>query len=73
MASVENGGVVAAAASKIRLVRCPRCRQVLPELPNVPVYKCGGCGIHLQDWNPAAAVPFINQLFKFHLLALSLG
>ncbi|CAN1138466.1 Protein ENHANCED DISEASE RESISTANCE 4 [Linum perenne] len=48
MTSVENGGVVAAAAPKIRLVRCPRCRQVLPELPNVPVYKCGGCGIHLQ-------------------------
>ncbi|XP_055959982.1 uncharacterized protein LOC126662244 [Mercurialis annua] len=35
-------------SAKIRLVRCPRCRQILPELPNVPVYQCGGCGIHLQ-------------------------
>lgn len=33
---------------KIRFVRCPRCRNVLPELPNVPVYECGCCGIHLQ-------------------------
>ncbi|CAN0923757.1 Protein ENHANCED DISEASE RESISTANCE 4 [Linum grandiflorum] len=47
MASVENGGA-AAAAPKIRLVQCPRCKQILPELPNVPVYQCGGCGIHLQ-------------------------
>ncbi|CAI0459230.1 unnamed protein product [Linum tenue] len=50
-AGTSNGGIpppAAAAAPKIRLVRCPRCRQVLPELPNVPVYQCGGCGTHLQ-------------------------
>lgn len=28
---------------EVRLVRCPKCRNVLPELPDVPVYKCGGC------------------------------
>ncbi|XVE86021.1 hypothetical protein DITRI_Ditri18aG0002800 [Diplodiscus trichospermus] len=28
---------------KVRLVRCPNCRLVLPEVANVPVYKCGGC------------------------------
>lgn len=33
---------------KLRLVRCPKCRRVLPELPNVPVYQCGGCGTVLQ-------------------------
>ncbi|OMO89958.1 hypothetical protein COLO4_19477 [Corchorus olitorius] len=28
---------------KFRLVRCPNCRLVLPEVADVPVYKCGGC------------------------------
>lgn len=28
---------------KVRLVRCPKCRLVLPEVADVPVYKCGGC------------------------------
>ncbi|KAG9149774.1 hypothetical protein Leryth_021855, partial [Lithospermum erythrorhizon] len=32
----------------IRLVRCPKCRKILPELPNIPVYTCGGCGAILQ-------------------------
>lgn len=34
--------------TKIRLVRCPKCKKVLPELPNFNVYKCGGCGATLQ-------------------------
>ncbi|XP_023549563.1 protein ENHANCED DISEASE RESISTANCE 4-like isoform X5 [Cucurbita pepo subsp. pepo] len=29
--------------AKIRLVKCPRCHRLLPELPDIPVYKCGGC------------------------------
>ncbi|KAI3470977.1 hypothetical protein Pfo_027640 [Paulownia fortunei] len=33
---------------KVRLVRCPRCGQVLAELPDVTLYKCGGCGTILQ-------------------------
>ncbi|XP_074350564.1 uncharacterized protein LOC141689930 isoform X2 [Apium graveolens] len=37
--------------TKVRLVICPRCRQVLPELADVPVYKCGGCGAILQAKN----------------------
>ncbi|CAN0877188.1 Protein ENHANCED DISEASE RESISTANCE 4 [Linum grandiflorum] len=36
------------AETMIRLVRCPKCRQVLHELPDVPVYQCGGCGTYLQ-------------------------
>uniref|UniRef100_A0A0D9Z6X3 Uncharacterized protein n=1 Tax=Oryza glumipatula TaxID=40148 RepID=A0A0D9Z6X3_9ORYZ len=35
MASVNTGG--------LRLVRCPKCYNILPEPPNVEVYKCGGC------------------------------
>lgn len=34
--------------SKIRLVKCPKCGKVLPELSNVPVYLCGGCDAVLQ-------------------------
>ncbi|KAK5834749.1 putative -like protein [Gossypium arboreum] len=28
---------------KVRLVRCPKCRLVLQEVPDFPVYRCGGC------------------------------
>nr|XP_028958324.1 LOW QUALITY PROTEIN: uncharacterized protein LOC103413920 [Malus domestica] len=37
--------------TKVRLVRCPKCRLLLPELPEIPVYKCGGCGVTLQVKN----------------------
>ncbi|KAL6127966.1 hypothetical protein ACLB2K_071327 [Fragaria x ananassa] len=37
--------------TKVRLVRCPKCRQLLPELPDFQVYKCGGCGAILQAKN----------------------
>uniref|UniRef100_A0ACD5X2J2 Uncharacterized protein n=3 Tax=Avena sativa TaxID=4498 RepID=A0ACD5X2J2_AVESA len=35
MASANTGG--------FRLVRCPKCLNVLPEPANVSVYQCGGC------------------------------
>ncbi|KAL3622032.1 hypothetical protein CASFOL_034228 [Castilleja foliolosa] len=35
-------------STKVRLVRCPKCREVLAELPEVPLYQCGGCGTVLQ-------------------------
>ncbi|XP_076916737.1 uncharacterized protein LOC143576558 [Bidens hawaiensis] len=34
--------------SKVRIVKCPRCRRVLAEPSDVPVYACGGCGAKLQ-------------------------
>ncbi|KAK3022382.1 hypothetical protein RJ639_047356 [Escallonia herrerae] len=34
--------------TKFRLVRCPRCQRILPELAEVPIYSCGGCGALLQ-------------------------
>ncbi|KAA8539710.1 hypothetical protein F0562_026402 [Nyssa sinensis] len=37
--------------TKLRLVRCPRCRQVLAESADVPVYACGGCGTVLRAKN----------------------
>ncbi|KAL5551933.1 hypothetical protein UlMin_002109 [Ulmus minor] len=33
---------------KVRLVRCPTCRNLLPELPEYSVYQCGGCGTVLR-------------------------
>ncbi|KAF8397054.1 hypothetical protein HHK36_018692 [Tetracentron sinense] len=33
---------------KVRLVRCPKCWGFLPELPDLPVYECGGCGTMLK-------------------------
>ncbi|XP_057810348.1 uncharacterized protein LOC131024826 [Salvia miltiorrhiza] len=35
-------------ASKVRLVRCPKCENLLPELPDFSLYKCGGCGAILK-------------------------
>ncbi|XP_004235450.1 protein ENHANCED DISEASE RESISTANCE 4 [Solanum lycopersicum] len=39
------------ATTKVRFVRCPKCQLVLPELADIPVYKCGGCGTILQAKN----------------------
>ncbi|XP_071705320.1 uncharacterized protein [Rutidosis leptorrhynchoides] len=32
----------------VRLVRCPKCENLLPELPEYSVYQCGGCGAVLR-------------------------
>ncbi|PRQ35461.1 putative toll-like receptor, P-loop containing nucleoside triphosphate hydrolase [Rosa chinensis] len=37
--------------TKVRLVKCPKCRLLLPELPDSQVYECGGCGAILQAKN----------------------
>ncbi|KAE9608777.1 hypothetical protein Lal_00020014 [Lupinus albus] len=38
-------------ASKFRVVKCPKCRLLLPENPKYNVYSCGGCGTILQANN----------------------
>ncbi|XP_051138522.1 protein ENHANCED DISEASE RESISTANCE 4-like [Andrographis paniculata] len=38
-------------AGKVRRVRCPRCWNVLEELPDASLYSCGGCGNILQGKN----------------------
>ncbi|KAK6116989.1 hypothetical protein DH2020_049233 [Rehmannia glutinosa] len=35
-------------AAKVRLVRCPKCENLLPELPDFSLYQCGGCGVVLK-------------------------
>ncbi|KAF8379666.1 hypothetical protein HHK36_029110 [Tetracentron sinense] len=37
-----------AEVAKVRVVRCPKCKNLLPELPNFTVYQCGGCGAVLR-------------------------
>ncbi|CAH9132189.1 unnamed protein product [Cuscuta epithymum] len=35
-------------SGKVRLVRCPKCENLLPEMPDFSVYQCGGCGAVLR-------------------------
>ncbi|XVF00388.1 hypothetical protein REPUB_Repub03eG0281300 [Reevesia pubescens] len=41
---------------QVRLVRCPKCRLVLPEVADFAVYKCGGCDTILVAKNRKAIV-----------------
>ncbi|KAK5770092.1 hypothetical protein PVK06_046242 [Gossypium arboreum] len=43
-------------APRVRLVKCPKCRLLLPEVEDVPVYKCGGCDTILVAKNRKAIV-----------------
>lgn len=43
----------------MRLVRCPKCENLLPEFADYSVYQCGGCGAVLRG-----AVPSILFFFK---------
>ncbi|CAH9123681.1 unnamed protein product [Cuscuta epithymum] len=36
---------------KVRLVRCPNCENLLPEVTDFSVYQCGGCGAILRAKN----------------------
>ncbi|OAY65013.1 Uncharacterized protein ACMD2_12763, partial [Ananas comosus] len=44
------------ATARFRLVKCPKCRNLLTEFANVPVYKCGGCGATLRAKHSIADV-----------------
>ncbi|KAL5075357.1 hypothetical protein RYX36_014341 [Vicia faba] len=41
---------------KLRIVKCPKCRQLLQEPQGYDVYKCGGCGTELQAKKQSTAV-----------------
>ncbi|KAG0503529.1 hypothetical protein HPP92_003601 [Vanilla planifolia] len=49
MEEEEGGG------AKVRVVRCPKCDKLLPELANFTVYRCGGCNATLQAKKQSAA------------------
>ncbi|GAU46464.1 hypothetical protein TSUD_402310 [Trifolium subterraneum] len=42
--------------TKIRIVKCPKCRNLLPEPQGYDVYKCGGCGTDLKAKKQSTAV-----------------
>ncbi|KAF8380095.1 hypothetical protein HHK36_027565 [Tetracentron sinense] len=44
-----------AEGAKVRVVRCPKCDNLLPELPDYPLYQCGGCGAVLRAKNKTPA------------------
>ncbi|KAF3448677.1 hypothetical protein FNV43_RR09390 [Rhamnella rubrinervis] len=46
---------------KVRLVRCPKCDNLLPELPDFPVYKCGGCGAVLRAKKKASESDVLSE------------
>ncbi|KAJ0837368.1 putative protein enhanced disease resistance 4 [Helianthus annuus] len=39
--------------AKVRLVRCPKCENLLPEVTDYAVYQCGGCGAVLRGKVPS--------------------
>lgn len=50
-------------SAKLRLVRCPKCQNLLPELSDYSVYQCGGCGAVLRG------TIFLFIFFSFLILA----
>ncbi|MBA0631343.1 hypothetical protein Godav_000225, partial [Gossypium davidsonii] len=49
-------------APRVQLVRCPKCRLLLPEVEDVPVYKCGGCDTILAAKNRKGIVENMSFL-----------
>ncbi|GMJ11833.1 ENHANCED DISEASE RESISTANCE4 [Hibiscus trionum] len=47
---------------RVRLVRCPKCRLLLPEVEDFPVYQCGGCDTILVAKNRKAIVESMSLL-----------
>nr|CAD1824065.1 unnamed protein product [Ananas comosus var. bracteatus] len=48
MAHLGGGG----GEARVRVVRCPNCDKLLPEIPNLALYRCGGCNAALQAKKP---------------------
>lgn len=46
---------------KVRLVRCPKCENLLPELTDYSVYQCGGCGALLRAKNIDVEVDMLSE------------
>jgi DNA-directed RNA polymerase subunit RPC12/RpoP len=62
-----------AEGSKVRLVRCPKCENLLQELADFSVYKCGSCGAVLRGtlsfllflFSLSESLCFLLSLFSF--------
>uniref|UniRef100_A0ACD5Z4K7 Uncharacterized protein n=1 Tax=Avena sativa TaxID=4498 RepID=A0ACD5Z4K7_AVESA len=52
---------------QVRVVRCPKCENFLPELPNYSVYVCGGCGTTLQANKNSASETSLDKSDVVHV------
>ena len=43
--------MISGTTTKIRLVRCPKCRKLLPKVTKFPLNQCDGCGMFLRAKN----------------------
>ncbi|XP_021911784.1 protein ENHANCED DISEASE RESISTANCE 4-like isoform X2 [Carica papaya] len=50
-----------AESTKLRLVRCPKCENLLPELADYSVYQCGGCGAVLRAKNKNQQIDTLSE------------
>ncbi|KAL2233812.1 protein ENHANCED DISEASE RESISTANCE 4 [Sesamum indicum] len=48
--------------SKVRLVRCPKCEKLLPEVTHYSVYQCGGCGAVLRAKNKGVDLETFSEM-----------
>jgi DNA-directed RNA polymerase subunit RPC12/RpoP len=55
--------------TKIRIVKCPKCRNLLPEPQGYDVYKCGGCGTDLKGEKSILIFVYTIVLSKFYSVA----
>lgn len=47
--------------AEVRLVRCPKCENLLPELTDYSVYQCGGCGALLKAKNKGVDLDTLSE------------
>ncbi|XP_077244234.1 uncharacterized protein LOC143884495 [Tasmannia lanceolata] len=54
---------------KVRLVRCPKCRRVLTEFADIPMYKCGGCNaiLRAKKYDAIGEISASETLEKTHV------
>ncbi|GAV63551.1 DUF3133 domain-containing protein [Cephalotus follicularis] len=50
--------------SKVRLVRCPKCENLLQEPPDCSMYQCGGCGSVLRAKKKGSASDGVLKKFE---------
>lgn len=70
-----DGGMMAdGSSSGVRLVRCPRCGNLSPELSDYSTYRCGACGAFLRGnfvssfWAISVSVSSLQRNLVYLLL-----
>ena len=71
---LDFDAIIMADRSNVRLVRCPKCENLLQEFPDFSVYQCGGCGTVLRGKLafPLYLFSNFNKVFFFFLTFISL-